>query len=120
MSKHHREHCCPPMYNTMGYGASGYYGAGYGGAGYGITSSGAAGLKWFYALLLLIVIVLQFGKRQFPVQIRKDSCDDGAAYGACGLDGLFKTDAIDNSVLFIIVVFLLILCGGCFGGSAYV
>lgn len=108
------------------YGPGAYGAAGYGAVGYGTGSCGAgSAIKWFYALLLLIVIVLQFGKKDLPVTTRKGCGDDGTCDGApVAFDGsLFNRDRIDSSVLFIIIVFLLILCGGCFGfgghGTAY-
>lgn len=119
MSKHHHHHeecCCPSMYPIGGYGAGAYGAGAVGGAGAG----GFSGVKWIYALLILIVIVLQFGRRQktcenFGVT---SACDDGIATTGTGCGGLLgNNQLIDNSVLFIIVVFLLILCAGCFGGG---
>lgn len=104
-----------------GYGMMGGFG---GGAGAGCTTGGAAGIRWIYALLILIVIVLQFGRRfKDQAAIVRDPCCDGSAESttACGRSGGFlglgDHQLIDNSVLFIIVVFLLILCAGCWGGG---
>lgn len=122
MSKHHRHDECCCKYKAM-YGMGPAFGAaGYGavGAGYGGYSGAAWGIKWIYALLILIVIVLQFGRkndRSFGFKSADGCCDDGTLVtkttgGLIGCDGL-----IDNSVLFIIVVFLLILCAGCWWGG---
>ena len=90
-----------------GYGAAAYTGAGCYGAG--------SGIRWIYALLILIVIVLQFGAG------RKEECADRTD-GCCGGEGTVtgrkkENQLIDNSVLFIIIVFLLTLCAGCWGGG---
>ncbi|KPU45475.1 hypothetical protein OXPF_07080 [Oxobacter pfennigii] len=104
MSKHrHKEECCYPMVApTCGMG------------GYSGHGSGASGIRWIYALLILIIIVLQFGRRNKGGLLSQgDGCGcSGEAVAAKGDDQL-----IDNSVLFIIIVFLLVLCAGCWGGS---
>lgn len=118
----------------MGYGMGGYnvgyYGGygpglygGYGAASYGAGGYGASwGIRWIYALLILIVIVLQFGRNRFPSNVKTTTAcgDDGAVCGdGFGTAGAFTGNfgEIDNSVLFIIIIFLLVLCGGCwFGG----
>lgn len=117
MSKHHHDDCCyPVMAGYGGYGMGGYYGAGYGVGAYGASW----GIRWIYALLILIVIVLQFGRRNECVSKLKTGdgcCDDGAVIdGSSGFLGFGREGLIDNSVLFIIVVFLLILCAGCWWG----
>jgi hypothetical protein len=126
MSHHHHHHvevecereCCyPQTYGMGGYGMTG----GYGGYGTGYTGWG---IRWIYALLILIVIVLQFGRNLntfVPTQV--SGCPEGTTevgttgFGAFGFP--FNRQLIDNSVLFIIVVFLLVLCAGCWwsGGS---
>lgn len=117
MSRHHHDDCCyPAMMGYGGYGMGGYYG----GAGYG-AGGGALGIRWIYALLILIVIVLQFGRKNECVPKLKTAdgcCDDGTVVdGTCGgFLGSSRDGVIDNSVLFIIVVFLLILCAGCWWG----
>lgn len=114
MSKHHHHECC--QYPSM-YGMGGAYMGGYGGGGCGYGS--AMGIKWIYALLILIVIVLQFGRKNLPCApiAKSNACESecGTA-NFLGCDGNFES--IDRSVLFIIVVFLLILCAGCFWGGA--
>ena len=118
MSSHHHDKCCPsyPMMYGYGGGMEAY------GGGYGVGSCGGYGfgIRWIYALLILIVIVLQFGRRN------RRCCENNALAtcedGAVATNGLFNNcdndcQAIDNSVLFIIVVFLLIICAGCFGGG---
>lgn len=104
-SKHHHDDCCC----EGGYGMMGGYGGGYaygaGGCGYGFN-------RWIYALLILIVIVLQFGRNRFKTNF-VDGCEDGVLE-----KGENNGQLIDNSVLFIIIVFLLIICAGCWGGSA--
>lgn len=100
MSKCRNSKCC---YCGSGYGIYGGY-MGYGGCcgGYGYNS-------WIYSLLILILIVLQFGTNH-----REDElATDGAILGTS-----HKHQEIDNSVLFIIVVFLLIACScsGNYGG----
>lgn len=100
----------------MGYGYGGYYGAG-GYGGYGATG----GVSWIYALLILIVIVLQFGRKERTAVIQKSDCCDGIEGGIVAGTGIENDcrdfQAIDNSVIFIIVVFLLAICGGCWGGA---
>lgn len=124
MSKHHHhDDCCcayPQMYG-MSYGMGGGAVGGYGGGGCGAGGFGGAwGIRWIYALLILIVIVLQFGRKNFPfVQKATNACEsECTTTSGFGFDGF---ESIDRSVLFIIVVFLLILCAGCFwgGGSGY-
>lgn len=113
MSRHRHEKCCYPMMAAYG----GYGMVGYGGAGYGSYGAGM-GIRWIYALLVLIVIVLQFGRNLHPVYNKPiGACEgDGAVVdGAVGGPG-YSGQLIDNSVLFIIVVFLLILCAGCWSG----
>lgn len=97
----------------------GYYGgasAGYGG-GYGSVW----GIRWIYALLILIVIVLQFGRRNLPIApVQKSNVCEEECTTTGGFFGADAFESIDRSVLFIIVVFLLILCGGCwwnYGGG---
>lgn len=116
----------------MPYGAMGGYGVGgYGGGAGAGCGGGGMGIRWIYALLILIVIVLQFGRKEKCDVRRVNTCcgdemaadrDDEIAVAAVspGFGGLFSSNnqAIDNSVLFIIVVFLLILCAGCFGGGS--
>ena len=114
--KHHHDDCCYPMDYGYGYGG---YGAG---AVAGTTGAGAGyaggGIRWIYALLILIVIVLQFGRNneRFP-RVNKSGCCDGDNVDGYLDNRPFNNQLIDNSVLFIIVVFLLILCAGCFGGG---
>jgi hypothetical protein len=110
--------CCNPcMYGMGGYGMGlgGYYGqAGYyGGGGYG----GMSFIRWIYALLILIVIVLQFGRNKQPAAIFSNQCCEDEVKTTTG-SGFFNNQLIDNSVLFIIVVFLLILCTGCWTGGS--
>lgn len=122
---HRHDRCCYQTgfggYGGYSYGA-GYpgYGAAYGGVGYGGTGCGVYGgwgIRWIYALLVLIVIVLQFGKRrELPLVTTTTACDDGVVVSPV-TKGVFDGQLIDNSVLFIIVVFLLILCSGCWGGG---
>jgi hypothetical protein len=113
MSKHRHEECCYPMMGGgYGYGMAGY---GYGGGG--------TGIRWIYALLILIVIVLQFGRRRERCNnlVGTNVCEDGLVNNRanCCDDDLNNNEAIDRSVLFIIVIFLLIICAGCFnqGGA---
>lgn len=97
-----------------GYGYGGYGGYGGGcGAGFGY---GGWGIRWIYALLVLIVIVLQFGRTFKDKEVIGGPCDD-VAIAAGSRKGLIDDQLIDNSVLFIIVVFLLILCSGCWTGG---
>jgi len=115
MSKHrHHDKCCiQPMYGMGGCGMPGYGG--------GTTGCGGLNTKWVYALLVLIVIVLQFGRRKDAIaRVSPCCCADGeiAADGVAGAGGFFNNQLIDNSVLFIIVVFLLILCSGCLTGGS--
>lgn len=109
MSKHHckKEYNYPMMMG--GYGMGGY--GGYGGdCGYGV------GLKWFYALLILIVIVLQFSRRNCNNVVRNtELCDGEGTVETCAVKG--DHELIDRSILFIIVIFLLIICAGCWGGK---
>ena len=67
---------------------------------------------------MLIVIVLQFGRNFRPVLHKPISaCEGDGAVVDGTVDGFgFPNQLIDNSVLFIIVVFLLILCAGCWSG----
>lgn len=115
---HHHEEECGCQFPMM-YGMGGGYG-GYGEAGIGKCSGGAAssGIRWIYALLILIVIVLQFGRKEFPIApiVNRNECGE-VTTGVGGLGFLHNNQMIDNSVLFIIVVFLLILCAGCFGSG---
>lgn len=85
--------------------------------------SSSWGIRWIYALLLLIVIVLQFGKNPNLYQNTDYMCnecqgcecyqrEDSSLYN--NTSGSYQL--IDNSVLFIIVVFLLAFCGGCWQG----
>jgi hypothetical protein len=102
------------VYGMGGYGGgavAGYSGgaaAGYGGGGYA-----SWGIRWIYALLILIVIVLQFGRRRRDCNVVTNACEDGVVT----VDKDCNESLIDNSVLFIIVVFLLILCAGCWWGG---
>lgn len=114
MSKHHDKYCYTPMPCSYGNYGMGYYGGG-GEAGCGGTYGGW-GIRWIYALLVLIVIVLQFGRTSKPNVVATNPCGDGVV-ATTGCDGLFSGQLIDNSVLFIIVVFLLILCAGCWTGG---
>jgi len=104
------------MYSYGGYGMPGYGAGGYSGS----CGSGYAGwgIRWIYALLVLIVIVLQFARKPVPAIATTNACgDDGVTTtGAIG-NGFFDGELIDRSVLFIIVVFLLILCTGCWTGG---
>ena len=113
MSKHHHEECC--CNTTGGYGA-GYGAYGYGYAGGGGCAGGGFNTfnRWIYALLILIVIVLQFGRRREKEQVSNAliACDDGVVSTRGE-----REQEIDNSVLFIIIVFLLVICAGCWGGS---
>lgn len=103
MSKWRNSECC---YYGAGYGAYGGYG-GFGG-GYGGGYGGCCYNSWIYALLILILIVLQFGTDHR----RDELAIDGVVLGSS-----HERQEIDNSVLFIIVVFLLIICSGCCGGG---
>lgn len=120
--------CCSPYMYGMGGGA------GYGGGGTCGNNQVGGGIRLIYALLILIVIVLQFGRRPFPYQggynvggcsetaATSDDETAAAAFGGFGYPGLgtgfpFNNESIDRSVLFIIVVFLLVLCTGCWGGG---
>ncbi len=94
---------------------SGYGGGQAGGASCGSGNYGGSGIRWIYALLVLIVIVLQFGRKDRPAIATTNACGDETVV-ATG-KGFFDNELIDNSVLFIIVVFLLILCAGCWGGG---
>lgn len=111
MSRKRKDNCCYPM-----YGFSGGMGTFRGGE----TGMAGGGIKWIYALLILIVIVLQFGRNNNR-NIQQLNCDDDGVIQSSGCRGLSgkcnQGQLIDNSVLFIIVVFLLILCAGCFGGE---
>ena len=119
MSKHHRHECCcryPSVY-AMG-GGTGM--AGYGAVGTGYGGCGSGGIRWIYALLILIVIVLQFGRKDEHALGFKSAdgcCEDGTAVSKVGGGFLGGNGLIDNSVLFIIVVFLLVICAGCWFGS---
>lgn len=122
MSHHyHHDDCCCAGYGMPGYGMGGYgMMGGYGGAGCG--GYGGWGIRWIYALLILIVVVLQFGRREVPLVAKTTDCDDGVVAAApvggfFGADKFFGGEFIDRSVLFIIVVFLLIICAGCWGGG---
>jgi hypothetical protein len=113
MSKHRDDCCCQGGFSMGGYG----YGGGYGAAGYGVGGgSGYNFNRWIYALLILIVIVLQFGRNRNKCENNLTGvCEDGNL----GISGSTCKDGqlIDNSVLFIIIVFLLIICAGCWGSS---
>lgn len=96
---------------------------------YGNSYSGPYGntlwdIRLIYAFLLLIVIVLQFG--------RKPGCNPEDMRSSCNRCGCcceefccnesyntqpHSNQLIDNSVLFIIVFFMLVLCSGCFYSS---
>lgn len=98
-----------------GYGV-GYspapYGGGYSPAGYG-GYGGTSGFGWLFALLILILISLQFGrdnKRCVESKTLASACNTscnnvvlGTERGNCN---------IDNSILFIIIIFLLLLFAG--------
>ncbi|MDI6619540.1 MAG: hypothetical protein QME45_12870 [Clostridiales bacterium] len=112
----------PYGYPAYGTGFTGY-GTGY--AGYGGYGGGTNwGVRWIYALLILIVIVLQFGRNSKPVSTAQtgvnpcDSCENLTEGTDCMTDRQ-NFQLIDNSVLFIIIVFLLVLCGGCWPGTGY-
>lgn len=80
------------------------------------------GIRWIYALLLLIVIVLQFGRNpnlEYRSRPNYSECMGCEFYHPeeTGMYDQGRGQLIDNSVLFIIVVFLLILCGGCWWGD---
>ncbi|HBM80787.1 MAG: hypothetical protein QME45_06390 [Clostridiales bacterium] len=110
MSKHHRhKECCYPM--AYGYG-------GYPVGSYKACTGTNTGIQWIYALLILIVIVLQFGKDRSSLvnPVTKLCEDDGTA---AVVDGLKRPQLIDNSILFIIIVFLLVICSGCLGSGSY-
>jgi hypothetical protein len=82
------------------------------------------GIRWIYALLLLIVIVLQFGRKQNLENRSKPKYSEcrGCEFYHPEDTGTYDQDSsqlIDNSILFIIVVFLLLLCGGCWWGDNY-
>jgi hypothetical protein len=88
---------------------------GYGGGGGYAAGGGGWGIRWIYALLILIVIVLQFGRVNRCGNVQRGACEEeGTVTNKCGL---LDNGLIDNSVLFIIVVFLLVLCAGCWWGS---
>lgn len=78
--------------------------------------------KLIYALALLVLIVLQFGKPQTAfISKIPEYCEDCPDKNKC-FPGLYKpgsSQLIDNSVLFIIVFFLLIACSGCLPRSMY-
>ena len=128
MSKHRSKHdnCCYGMpmggygYGMAGYGMTGGTGAAAGG-GCGASNYGGWGIRWIYALLVLIVIVLQFARRDTPFVAATTGCDGvvttAPTTGLLGAGGFADGQLIDRSVLFIIVVFLLILCAGCWGGG---
>lgn len=98
--------CCPKPCGTTGYGM-GYS---------GVQGGEAWGIRWIYALLVLIVIILQFGRNQCPCNVPVNSpCGEDKAVSGGGF--LRDNQSIDNSVLFIIVVFLLVLCAGCWWGG---
>lgn len=113
MSKHHhQDDCCYP--DPCEYGAYGAYGV----QGADTCGGGVGFSKWIYALLILIVIVLQFGRRKHePTLIGTGACGEGATTVWSGNNTVGDRQEIDNSILFIIIVFLLILCAGCFGGN---
>lgn len=101
MSRWRNPECC---YYGGGYGAYGAYGAfdGYpAGCGCGCNSS-------IYVLLILILIVLQFGHED-----RRESVFDELALDGIVCGTSCESEKIDNSVLFIIVIFLLFICSGC-------
>lgn len=81
------------------YGAYGAYG-GYNGGGYGYNGG------WLWSLILLIIIVLQFGKNNRRERNTLITTCDGN--DIIRVDG--NKDQIDNSILFIIIVFLLVAC----------
>jgi hypothetical protein len=125
--------CCNPCMYGMGMGGYGGGGGYFGGGGGGCNYGGMWNIRWIYALLVLIVIVLEFGRREFPfVPTTTNPCgsevaaakDDEIAiaavggYGGLGFGGYpYNNETIDRSVLFIIVVFLLVLCAGCWWGG---
>jgi Predicted membrane protein len=117
MSKHHDKCCCES--GSGGFAAGGYTYGGYGAGGYG---GGFAFNKWIYALLILIVIVLQFGRNR-ECTCENNSlvgCEETAVCKSSGVLGLGGNEGvIDNSILFIIIVFLLAICGGCWGSGGY-
>ena len=87
-------------YGGGGYGSYGAYG-GYGGS-CGCGNNGS----WVWSLILLIVIVLQFG--------RNNKREENTLFTICDGNDVIRVekdkDLIDNSILFIIVVFLLVGC----------
>ena len=110
------KHCCcqrnMPMPMAVSPAAVSPLG-GYGGGCYNI-----------FSLIILILVVLQFGRRRgfFP----RRECGEGILAGTEGLDG--NDGLVDNGILFIITIFLLIWCtcgrggftsgcGGGFGGG---
>lgn len=102
--------CAQPF--GAGLGGAGFGGGGY---GYGGAARGGGFMSWFYALLILIVIVLQFGRERnkcITPKVSGECCESTTAVSNFPCDN----QLIDNSVLFIIIVFLLVLCGGCFFG----
>lgn len=77
--------------------------------------------RLIYALILLIVITLQFGRnpdysrKSSDCRCRKCCCCFEEEYDLNSeyRNAPYNNQLIDNSVLFIIVIFLLIFCGGC-------
>ena len=88
-----------PMTGGMGLGGFG----GFGGLGSGNCCCN------FPALIILILIVLQFSKHRK----RHDDCDDDYE-GGCGFG-----DQIGNGILFIIALFFLSCCNPCRTGYSY-
>lgn len=107
--------------SPVGYGGYGFGGLGYGGSGYG--------LSWIWVLLILIIIVLQFNRDRCRNQVSGNAVL-GTTTNCCdtnilGANTSPTRGSIDNSILFIIVIFLLIICcwrggwGGGWGGGFY-
>jgi len=111
MSKHRDNRCYQDEFGGYNLGAGSY--GGECGSYYG-----GLGIKWVYAFLILIVIVLQFSRVNKNRVITSGQCCEDTVVTTTGADGFVDGQLIDNSVLFIIVVFLLILCSGCSTGRA--
>lgn len=91
-----------------------YYGRG----GEDSGSYSSCGIRWIYVMLLLIVIVLQFGRNNNAYTESRmpydecEYCEFNTSRRTNNFSRPGENQLIDNSVLFIIVVFLLVLCGG--------
>jgi len=76
--------------------------------------------KLIFALILLILIVIKFGRTQSSHTIKlPEHCYDCPDRSTCFTDFGASQDhqLIDNNLLFIIVFFLLIICSGSFPGT---